>query len=101
MILAHFGPGVYERLGVGGTARALLDLIGRVATPAFVLIFGITLAIVYVPKSRVVPDATMRGLINRSGLVFVCSLIVTISSTVNVLMTADQPAFWFRLALAQ
>ncbi|MDN4632411.1 heparan-alpha-glucosaminide N-acetyltransferase domain-containing protein [Sphingomonas sp. PsM26] len=101
MILAHFGPGVYERLGIGGTPRAMLDLIGRLATPAFVLIFGITLAIIYVPKARKAPDATMRGLINRSGLVLLCSLIVSLHGTVNVLMTSDEPAFWFRLLLAQ
>lgn len=101
MIMAHFGPGVYERIGITSPARQALDLIGRLSTPAFVLIFGITLAIIYVPKAGVSPAATRRGLINRSALVFLCSIVVSFASTAKVLLAPAAPDLWFRLALAQ
>lgn len=101
MVMSHFGPGVYERVGIGGEFRRTLDLVGRFATPAFVLIFGITLAIVYIPKARTNPQATCRTLIRRSGLVFLCSLVVALHGTVKALLAADQPDFIFRLMLAQ
>lgn len=102
MILAHFGPGFYERAGFSGLLLDVLLFLGRLATPAFILIFGITLAFVYVPKAKIDPKATRQLLFKRAGLVLVCALIVELPSTVETLIGGATGAqLLFELALAQ
>lgn len=101
MILSHFGPGLYERVGIGGTVRDLLDLIGRMATPMFVLIFGLTLAIAYMPKARRDPAPVRRALLRRSVMVFACSIVVVLPSTLTGLYDEGMDMGLYRILLQQ
>lgn len=104
MILAHFGPGLYDRVGLSGAPLDFLSLIGRMATPAFVLIFGITLAIVYIPRAQRNPVAARAGLIKRSLLVLACAFVIALPESI-VLFVNGAPdstnGFWFDLLLCQ
>ena len=84
MILAHFGPGLYERIGLSGITLEILQFIGRLATPGFILIFGFTLGIAYLPKSISSPHKTRMILLSRSYKVFLCALIISIPSIVTM-----------------
>lgn len=83
MIFAHFGPGVYERLHITGKTLAALELFGRFATPAFVLVFGLTLAIIYVPKEQEAPTRARKMLLNRAGKVLLCSFLIMLPGTIE------------------
>jgi len=91
MILAHFGPGIYERIGLEGWLLDLLLLMGRLATPTFIAIFGITLAFVYVPKAAVDPIAMRQKLIKRSGVVLLAAIAV---STPEFILTFNSDTYW-------
>lgn len=83
MILAHFGPAIYERVGISGTLLDFLKVVGRLATPSFVAIFGLTLAFAYLPRMNRSPDATVRALLKRSASVGACALLVALPNTIK------------------
>lgn len=101
MVLAHFGPGIYDRVGLQGTPRHVLDLTGRLATPMFVLIFGITLGIVYMPRAARDPAAVRRALVRRAGLVLLCSLVVVAPATIALFVETSERVRAFDLLLRQ
>lgn len=47
MIIAHFGPGVFQRLPSLQFLAEPVLFIGRFATTTFIVVFGITLGFVY------------------------------------------------------
>lgn len=87
MILAHFGPGVWNRMGITGPLLDCLLLIGRLATPTFIAIFGFTLAFAYVPKARTSPKIVRAKLIGRSRLVFLAAVCVSIPTFLATLQS--------------
>ena len=50
VILSHWGPGVFERLGVGRQAEAVLALFYRMGTPGFAAVFGIGIGYFMLPN---------------------------------------------------
>lgn len=76
MMLAHFGPGVWERLELSGPLLTVASLVGRIATPAFIVIFGFTIPFAYIEKARKDYRKVRTKLIKRSGMVFVATLAV-------------------------
>ncbi len=85
MILAHFGPGFWERLGLEGPVLDGLLLIGRFATPTFIAIFGFTLAFAYLDRARTNPKAVRAKLFSRSYLVLLAAVVVAIPEIVTTL----------------
>lgn len=83
MVLAHFGPGFWERLGLEGPVLDGLLLIGRFATPTFIAIFGFTLAFAYLDKARTNPKAVRAKLFSRSYLVLLAAVVVAIPEIVT------------------
>lgn len=49
VILSHWGPGVFERLGIGRQAEAVLALFYRMGTPGFAAVFGIGIGYFMLP----------------------------------------------------
>lgn len=91
MILAHFGPGVYERIELEGTLLDVLLLIGRFATPTFIAIFGFTLAFAYIPRAMHDPSAVRVRLIARSRLVLLAAIAVSIP---GIIMIVHSEGYW-------
>lgn len=84
MIWAHFGPGLWERIGLQGLSVDILSLIGRFATPTFIAIFGFTIAFAYLEKARTDPKPLRRKLISRSGIVLLAAIAISVPSYMQV-----------------
>ena len=89
MILAHFGPGIWDRIGITGPLLDVLLLIGRFATPTFIAIFGFTIAFAYISKSRNNPAAVRAKLFKRSGVVLLSAIVVSLPSMISTLQSED------------
>lgn len=91
MILAHFGPGLWSRIGLQGAPLDIITLIGRFATPTFIAIFGMTIAFAYIPKAQANPWAIQKKLLLRSRTVFFASALVSTPALIN---TLNSHIFW-------
>lgn len=60
VILSHWGPGVFERLGIGRQAEGVLALFYRMGTPGFAAVFGIGIGYFMLPDF-----ASRRGSVLR------------------------------------
>jgi Heparan-alpha-glucosaminide N-acetyltransferase, catalytic len=79
MILAHFAEGVFARLPGLASLHDPTMWFGRMATPAFMTIFGVTAGFVFLPRylcgySR----ETTRRLLRRAALVFLWAILITV-----------------------
>ncbi|MEL7378772.1 MAG: acyltransferase family protein [Pseudomonadota bacterium] len=90
MILAHFGPAIWERIGLDGVVRDAVGMIGRFATPTFIAIFGITVAFAYLSKAARNPAATRAKLVSRSGLVLVAAILVASPEMVETVLADER-----------
>ncbi len=90
MIFAHWGGSVIERLGLGEGVVNGYQLISRFATPAFVVVFALTVGIVYLHKYRMNEHSRSvvgKKLLGRARLVFWMGLIVAIPSLVILMQS--------------
>ena len=76
MLIAHLGPGVLSRLPISATMSDLVLLLGRAATTAFVVVFGLTCGFVYGPRIAQAPAQALRRAGRRSLLVLAAALVV-------------------------
>jgi uncharacterized membrane protein len=86
MMAFHFAPGVIKNIPELKFLELPVLWFGRMATPAFVTIFGVTAGLVFLPKFvRGDPGGTPYRLRRRALWVFVCAIIITLPH-------------WFKLA---
>lgn len=86
MMAFHFAPGVFKNIPDFRFLESPVLWFGRMATPAFVTIFGVTAGLVFLPKFvRGDPGDTPYRLRRRAFWVFVCAAIITVPH-------------WFKLA---
>lgn len=79
MILAHFAPGVFLRMPQLGRLEMPVLWFGRLATPAFMVIFGVTAGFVFLPRYVAGnPRDTARRLVRRAAVVFLCAIVITV-----------------------
>lgn len=79
MIIAHFAPGVVERLTMPKLLADFILSLGRIATPGFAAIFGVTVGLVYLPKFLGAGGgAATKGLLRRAFMVTTCAFLVAI-----------------------
>ena len=90
MVLAHFGPAIWDRIGLDGLARDAVGMIGRLATPTFIAIFGITIAFAYLPQAQRDPAATRAKLLLRTRKVFFAAVLVAVPQIIATFMS-DTP----------
>lgn len=89
MIVAHFGPALWNRIGLQGPLLDLISLFGRFATPAFIAIFGFTIAFAYLDRAVKDPIGISKKLILRSGVILFAALSVAFPGYLNTLI-ADE-----------
>lgn len=91
MIVAHFGPGFWERIQLQGVILDAFALFGRLATPTFIAIFGFTIAFAYLPKAQDDPVAMRAKLFQRSGKVLAAALVTSLP---QYMVTLNSNTFW-------
>lgn len=62
VILSHWGPGVFERLGIGRQAEDVLALFYRMGTPGFAAVFGIGIGYFMLPDFATRSGSVLRRL---------------------------------------
>lgn len=95
MILAHIAPGVFDRVAFDpGFERAVL-LIGRFATPAFVVVFGLTAGLVYASRYYGSGQREIGSRLARRGwLLLGCALLIAAPEFVSLVMNDAPPIEW-------
>lgn len=95
MILAHFAPGVFERVPSLASLHDPVRWFGRLATPAFMVIFGVTAGFVFLPRYvRGTPGDTGRKLVRRAAIVFVCAIAIVIPEWIRFACLPERPGGW-------
>ncbi|KAA5542774.1 DUF1624 domain-containing protein [Roseiconus nitratireducens] len=89
MIVAHFGPGFYERLDISGVLLDSLLFFGRLATPSFIIVYGITLGLVYLPRYMSSREQTSIKLFRRSATVLSYAILISIPAVIDLVADAE------------
>lgn len=71
VLVSHWGPGVFERLGLGETADRMISVIYRMGTPGFAFVFGLGLGFFMLPGFTENRPGMMRRLRVALALVLV------------------------------
>jgi uncharacterized membrane protein len=79
MMVFHFAPGLFIHVPALEPMREPVLWFGRMATPAFATVFGVTAGFVLLPRyiRGEVRDTPSR-LRRRAGLIFVCAIAITV-----------------------
>ena len=76
MMVAHFAPGVFKQVPRLGPVETPVLWFGRTATPAFVVVFGVTIGFVFLPRYlKGDVEKTRQRLWRRTWLIVLCALI--------------------------
>ena len=79
MLAAHFAPGVFAQVPRLAPLRVPVLAFARLATPTFVVVFGVTVGFVYLPRYlRGEPGPTARHLRRRAGVMLLCAVAVAL-----------------------
>jgi len=79
MMVFHFGEGVFKELPQLEALRTPVLWFGRMATPAFIVVFGVTAGFVFLPKFiRGEIATTSSRLWRRAGWILFCSVLIAI-----------------------
>jgi hypothetical protein len=86
MLAAHFAPGLFAQVPRLEPLRVPMLAFARLATPTFVVVFGVTVGFVYLPRyRRAGPGPTAAQLGRRAAVLLLCAVAVALP-------------FWARLA---
>lgn len=85
MLAAHFAPGVFAQVPRLEPWRDGLNGFARLATPTFVVVFGVTIGFVYLPRyvGRDPRRAVVR-LYRRTALMLVCAVVIAVPTWVQL-----------------
>jgi hypothetical protein len=94
MMAFHFAPGLFMHLPSLQPLVSSVLWFGRMATPAFVTVFGVTAGFVFLPKFvRGQPGDIPYRLRRRAFWIFVCAIAITIPSWIK-LATRGESYVW-------
>mgnify|MGYP002718320285 FL=1 len=99
VILSHWGPGVFERLGIGRQAEAVLALFYRMGTPGFAAVFGIGIGYFMLPDFSLRRQSVLRRL-GRSFQLVMIGLTMLAAIRLGNLILRDQPVGGMYIAQA-
>jgi len=84
MIMAHFGPGFFERAGMSQSFQDFVGVLTRFATPAFAAIFGVSVGLAYMAKVEAGEFSSVAlKLVKRAGALAICAIVVRLSGLVS------------------
>lgn len=94
MIIAHFAPGLFDRLPQLDWLRNYVMVAGRLATVAFVVVFGITIGYVYLKKfMEGDAESSINSIYRRARLVFLCVFIFAAPEYINLIVEGETNAY--------
>jgi len=96
MLAAHFAPGLFAQVPAPEALRVPVLAFARLATPTFVVVFGVTVGFVYLPRyRRLGPGPTAAGLARRAGLLSLCAVIIALPPWGRLVVTGEtDPGAW-------
>jgi len=95
MITIHFGPGVFDRLPSLDFLMEPVLFLGRFATTAFIIVFGITIGYIYIDKYIAAPGPVSKKIYARARLLFIYAIIICIPNYINLVIQGDtNPSHW-------
>jgi hypothetical protein len=98
MLVAHFAPGAFVQLPHLDYLRVPVYAFARLATPTFVVVFGVTIGFVYLPRYlRRGPRWTAAALGRRAAVMLVCSVVIAVPFWVQ-LSAAGETDRWVWLS---
>src|SRR5262249_16379748 len=79
MMVFHFAPGVFIQLPQFEPLRNPILWFGRMATPAFVVVFGVTTGFVFLPRYVRHKPGNLSGRLRRRAFwILVCAIAITV-----------------------
>ena len=94
MLVAHFAPGAFLQLPQLEPFRVPVFAFARLATPTFVVVFGVTIGFVYLPRYlRHGPRPTAAGLNRRAAVLMACAVLIAVPYWVQM-VTAGESDVW-------
>lgn len=99
VLMSHWGPGVFNRLGLAERAESILALIYRMGTPGFAAVFGIGIGYFMLPDFANRRDSVLRRLDGSFRLVLLGLVLLAVVKLLNVVL-AGQPISGLRVAHA-
>jgi hypothetical protein len=96
MLVAHFAPGLFVEVPRLEPVRVPILAFARLATPTFVVVFGVTVGFVYLPRyRRLGPGPTATGLARRAAGLSACAALVALPLWVRLAAAGDaEPWTW-------
>lgn len=96
MLAAHFAPGLFVQEPALQPLRVPVLAFARLATPTFVVVFGVTIGFVYLPRyRRLGPGPTASGLAHRAGVLSLCAVVIALPPWARLVVTGDtDPGAW-------
>ncbi|WP_265501157.1 AMP-binding protein [Paracoccus beibuensis] len=99
VILSHWGPGFFGRLGVAQQAETALSFLYRMGTPGFAAVFGVGIGYFMLPDFAAKRKSVLRRLNNAFRLVLLGMVLLATIRLAN-LVVRDQPVTGLEVAHA-
>jgi hypothetical protein len=91
MLVAHFAPGALAQMPQLEPLRVPTLAFARLATPTFMVVFGLTVGFVYLPPK----PGTARRLVRRAGVLLVCTVVVAVPAWAHLFASEEtNPWAW-------
>jgi hypothetical protein len=96
MLAAHFAPGLFGQIPKLEPLRVPVLAFARLATPTFVVVFGVTVGFVYLPRYwRAGPGPTVSGLARRAAALSACAAVIALPLWTRLAVTGEaDPWAW-------
>jgi Heparan-alpha-glucosaminide N-acetyltransferase, catalytic len=97
MLAAHFAPGVFGQVPRLEFLQVAVLAFARLATPTFVVVFGITIGFVYLPRYlRDGAGPTNSQLGRRAAILLLCAVVIALPLWGRLFADGDaDPWLWF------
>lgn len=89
VVISHWGPGLFERLGSGQRAESVLAMIYRAGTPGFAAVFGIGIGYFMLPDFARKRASVLQRLAASFRLVMMGMVLIAIVKLANLAVRGD------------
>ena len=95
VVMSHWGPAVFERLGdVGAATQAYGELLFSLGTPGFAMIFGVGLSFFYIPAFKRFPNQIWSKVLSNTTLLFGGVVVIALLNGIQLLLAGGFDDIW-------